>query len=394
MGKKSSKGFETEVAIIGEHNVNNINSFCSFGKRNFNGRNDTNVFSQIQCVYRNADSFLNKMEEFKTRFIEDKPDIVMITEVLPQNNRYDISKTELSLEGYDIFPENFPSANTRGILIYAKQELQATEITVNHEIKEVVSISINLVNNDKLFVCCFYRSSSSSETNCVLLNDLLCNLSNIENSFSYILLTEYFNFPSIDWNTWSARDSVSQNFLECIRDCYLQQVIDQPTRYRLNQEPSLLDLILVNDRNCKRNLEFKDPLEHSDHCVLTFEFLCHVKPNITRSVKFNYFQADFANLRKEMDIDLKSYYQKCSNKPRKTPLSEQTRRIIREKHRSWEKYRKCKDNDSYRKYTRARNKAKSTITRERKQREKEIAESAKTNCKNFWSYINSKKEES
>jgi len=61
-------------------------------------------------------------------------------------------------------------------------------------------------------------------------------------------------------------------------------------------------------------------------------------------------------------------------------LSEETRRIIREKHRSWEKYRKCKDNDSYRKYTRARNKAKSTITRERKQREKEIAESAKTNC--------------
>ena len=82
---------------------------------------------------------------------------------------------------------------------------------------------------------------------------------------------------------------------------------------------------------------------------------------------------------------------KCSNKPRKTHLSEETRRIIREKHRAWEKYRKCKDNDSYRKYTRARNQAKSTITRERKQREKEITESAKTNCKNFWSYINSKR---
>lgn len=65
MGNKSSKGFETEVAIIGEHNVNNVNSFCSFGKRNFNSRKDTNVFSQIQCAYTNADSFLNKMEDFK-----------------------------------------------------------------------------------------------------------------------------------------------------------------------------------------------------------------------------------------------------------------------------------------------------------------------------------------
>jgi hypothetical protein len=61
----------------------------------------------------------------------------------------------------------------------------------------------------------------------------------------------------------------------CCLSYIISRLIDQPTRYRLNQEPSLLDLILVNDRNCKRNLEFKDPLEHSDHCVLTFEFLCH-----------------------------------------------------------------------------------------------------------------------
>ena len=74
-GQKSSKGFETEVAIIGEHNVNNVNSLCSFGKRNFNGKNDNNVLSQIQCAYTNADSFLDKIEEFKTRFIENKPNI-------------------------------------------------------------------------------------------------------------------------------------------------------------------------------------------------------------------------------------------------------------------------------------------------------------------------------
>lgn len=119
----------------------------------------------------------------------------------------------------------------------------------------------------------------------------------MENSFSHILLTGDFNFPSIDWNAWSSRDSVSQNFLECTRDCYLQQVVDLPSRYRINQEPSLLDLILVNDRNYIQNLEFKDPLGHKDHCVLTFEFLCHVKPNKTRSVKFNYFKADFVKKR-------------------------------------------------------------------------------------------------
>ncbi|CAG2232241.1 unnamed protein product [Mytilus edulis] len=75
----------------------------------------------------------------------------------------------------------------------------------------------------------------------------------------------------------------------------------------------------------------------------------------------------------------------------KEPLSVEARRVIRKKHRAWEKYSNKRDNDSYREYTKARNKAKSTVIRERKNREKDIAESAKTNCKHFWSYINSKR---
>ncbi|CAG2184497.1 unnamed protein product [Mytilus edulis] len=63
----------------------------------------------------------------------------------------------------------------------------------------------------------------------------------------------------------------------------------------------------------------------------------------------------------------------------------------RKKHRAWEKYRNNRDNESYRGYTKARNKAKATVAKERKNREKSIAESAKTNCKNFWSYVNAKR---
>ena len=64
---------------------------------------------------------------------------------------------------------------------------------------------------------------------------------------------------------------------------------------------------------------------------------------------------------------------------------------IRKKHRKWEKYRQKRDNESYREYMKARNKAKSIITRERNNKEKQIAETAKTNCKSFWSYVNSKR---
>ncbi|CAG2209849.1 unnamed protein product [Mytilus edulis] len=240
------------------------------GDQHFNGQKHASVLSELKCVYTNADSFINKFDEFKTRFIneESDPDIIIITEVLPKNSRYRILKAELSIDGYDIFPENFPTNSVRGIIIYVKQELQAVEIDIKHEFKEYVCLKINLVNNDKLLVGCIYKSPSSSEEQHKALNDLLVKISKLEDSYSHVLLTGDFNFPDINWETWSAKDNISTNFLECIRDCYYQQMVDKPTRYRINQEPSLLDLILVNDKNFIQNIEYQDPIGHSDHNVL------------------------------------------------------------------------------------------------------------------------------
>jgi hypothetical protein len=85
---------------------------------------------------------------------------------------------------------------------------------------------------------------------------------------------------------------------------------------------------------------------------------------------------------------------RIGNKKGNTPLSLEARRSIRKKHRSWEKYRCKQDSESYKEYTKARNKAKSIITRERKNREKQIAETAKSNSKHYWSYVNSKRKSS
>ncbi|XP_071160777.1 uncharacterized protein [Mytilus edulis] len=342
----------------------------------------------------------------------------MVTEVLPKNSRYVVNKSELALEGYDIFPENFPPNNGRGIIMYIKQELQAVEITFNHDFKEFTCAKINLMNNDKLLVGCIYKSPSSTEENHRLLNELLLKISNLEEKYTHILLTGDFNFPSINWETWSAKDSISENFLECIRDCFFQQMVDQPTRYRINQEPSLLYLVLVNDKDFINNIEYQEPVGHSDHNVLVFDYKCYIKQEVSKSEKFNYFKADFEMLRQDLNVNWeelltdKNTEEKVSafmdrlqiamnnhipkmkvskKKFNKEPLSVEARRVIRKKHRAWEKYSNKRDNDSYREYTKARNKAKSTVIRERKNREKDIAESAKTNCKHFWSYINSKR---
>ncbi|CAC5395016.1 unnamed protein product [Mytilus coruscus] len=171
------------------------------------------------------------------------------------------------------------------------------EIDIKHEFKEYVCLKINLLNNDKLLIGCFYKSPSSSEEQHKALNDLLMKISKLDDSYSHVLLTGDFNFPDINWETWSAKDSFSTNFLECVRDCYYQQMVDKPTRYRINQ------LVLVNDKNFIHNSEYQDPIGDSDHNVLGFNFKCYLTYKNSKSVKFNYFKANYDKLKAHMKVN-------------------------------------------------------------------------------------------
>lgn len=117
----------------------------------------------LNCIYTNANSLLNKLDEFKSRFLQEKPDIKAITEVIPKNMRYVISKAELDLKAYKLFPSSFPGKAKRGIVIYIKSTLKACEVDIDSEFSESVWIKIPLLGHDKLLFGCVYKSPSSSE---------------------------------------------------------------------------------------------------------------------------------------------------------------------------------------------------------------------------------------
>lgn len=381
--------------------------------------NCNKFYSGLNCFYTNADSFINKFDEFRTRFTTAgiSPDIIMITEVLPKNCRYTVTKPELSLEGYDMFPNDFPPSSGRGVIIYTKHNLNAVEIDIDTDFRECVFVKINLKDDNRMLVGCLYRSPSADDNCHSQLNNLLLKISSLEKNFSHILITGDFNYPNINWDTWSSSDNVGRDLLECVRDCYFYQLVDKPNRYRVGQEPSLLDLVLTNDNNYIDSIEYQDPLGHSDHAVLLFSFKCGFNSVDSKSVKYSYFKADYEGMRRQLKLDWETLLRdqdtttmidtfmtqlvksmeecipkrKLSNKKFKTPLSQEVRRSIKRKHRAWERYQSNRDNTSYRNYTKARNKVKSLVLKDRKNRERQIAESAKTNCKTFWSYINSKR---
>jgi hypothetical protein len=379
--------------------------------------------SSILCMYTNADSFVNKFDEFQERYINtrsaDQPDIIAICEVLPKNRRYVVSLEEFSLEGYDIFPGNFPDQSKRGIIVYVRSDLKAAEVETNFtNFEESVWVSIKLKGKDKLLFGCVYRSPSSNEENnsALLLLEML-SVINEEQDASHKLITGDFNLPDIDWKTWIAKSKESNRVLERLRDCYLYQMIDKPTRVRGDQTPSVLDLVLVNDEDYISHIDYHSPLGSSDHSVLLIGMKCYTQQSGDSGQRLNYYRGDYEHLRELMRrnweetlegkdvVDAYSIFieslhaavketipvKKNRTHKGKTALSAPTIEHIRKKNRLWKRYMKTRDQVTYREYCKARNKIKSVVRKDRKEREGVIAESAKANCKNFWKYVNSKR---
>ena len=126
------------------------------------------------------------------------------------------------------------------------------------------------------------------------LNTLINDISSTK-KYSHKCFVGDFNFPTINWENWTTKhleDSKEEKFLNALRDSFLHQNVDEPTRCRGNDDPSLVDLILTGEANQAQNMEYLSPLGKSDHSVLTFSIKCNAdgKP---KSERFNYEKAEF-----------------------------------------------------------------------------------------------------
>ena len=113
-----------------EGSKNNVNS-------NVNTRSSVDV-SNLFCYYTNVDSLSNKWDKFcadiKSKGRE--PDIIMLTEVLPKNFRFQLTWAEIALQGYEMFPESFPNDMSRGTVTYIKETLKAVEVKFDTNFEE------------------------------------------------------------------------------------------------------------------------------------------------------------------------------------------------------------------------------------------------------------------
>ena len=378
-------------------------------------------------MFLNADSLTNKLAELKVITDDYQPHIIGINEVLPKNFSRKIYPEEFSLDGYEMLAHQSVTDNTgRGTIMYIHKSITYKQIEVkigNKEFHEAILIEVNLANADKLLCACLYRRGESNGENNELLLETIQHIYNM--NYTHVLIMGDLNFRDIDWeSSTTVRNNtadISSQFIECLRDCYLFQHVQEPTRQRGTDNPSTLDVLLTNEENMIADLEVAAPLGKSDHSVLKFKFQCYMEkePPILKTM---YHKGDYMALNQKLkevnwtkafsdsrdDVNkqwaiFKQIYSEAETLyiPKKlvylngklskkftVPLDKKNLRKLKRKNKLWGK--ELASAEEKLQYNKLRNQIRRLTRKGKKLLEKKIASECKTNPKSFWKYAQHK----
>ncbi|KAJ8956613.1 hypothetical protein NQ318_013966 [Aromia moschata] len=159
-----------------------------------------------------------------------------------------------------------------GVCIYVLNNLEKEKIEVevleHLDSSPIESLWLNIKWSElELNIACMYRPPNlASEDDVALLNLLIDASSSLKN----LIIFGDFNYPELNWDCPSPTDGNTQsaNFMSTYISTNLLQLIKKPTRFRAGNNPSLLDLILVNDPGLISTIEYEAPVGNSDHIVI------------------------------------------------------------------------------------------------------------------------------
>ena len=360
------------------------------------------------------DSLLNKREELETKIELFSPDVISLTEILPNNTQYEVERSELQIPGYNMF---IPNNQKRGVIVYVKNTFQAKEISLNNsEFEENIWITLNTAKG-KILIGCIYRSPNSSVENNKLLFDLLHEVSVSRHKYDNVIILGDFNAPDVDWknNSVNSNAEFDNQLVNVLEDTFLSQLITKPTRIRSGQRPSTLDLLITDSEDIIDFWELHPPLGKSDHLMMYFA-VSVLPVTIKSGHRYAYYKGNYTDMRKyavdadifkvdqnadvnAMTSQMESALQEATDlyvpkakpsKPRSFWMNAVSREAVTRKHKAWNRYQKNKNETTRSSYNEARNVATKTVKDAKKNFERKIANEVKSNPKSFWNYVKSK----
>ncbi len=73
------------------------------------------IDSKIKVLYTNADQLPNKMHELLINIGIVRPEVIMLTEVLPKNSETKMTKASIQIKGFQLFTDIENEENIRGL---------------------------------------------------------------------------------------------------------------------------------------------------------------------------------------------------------------------------------------------------------------------------------------
>ena len=237
----------------------------------------------LKVLYTNIDSYLNKREELIALVQKLELDLICMVEIDPKFSKFVFHQSEYDMEGYHSYYSN---SKKRGVVIMVRKHLVSSsyEKVTKYAFEEVSWITINLKNKDRLVIGCIYRYNEENN------NHLINLLENIQiQDVSHLLIDKTGDFPckDIDWMRYTTpldENTIQAKLIDLITESGWHQHVKSPTRFRLGQQPSLLDLMITNEANMINNLQLLSPIGKSDHCVVIFDYVSYRMTGKAKSI--------------------------------------------------------------------------------------------------------------
>ncbi|XP_059802213.1 uncharacterized protein LOC132378916 [Hypanus sabinus] len=214
--------------------------------------------TELKVLYMNALSIRNKVDELEAQLEIGKYNVVGITETRLQADR----AWEMNIQGYTSYRKDRLTGKRGGVALLVRNDIQslARGDIESGNVESVWLVLRNSKSRKTLMGVIYQPPNSSLDVGCKLSEEL--KLACCKGNDTVVLGD--FNMQ-IDWENQNGTGPQEREFVECLRDGFLEQLVLEPTR-----EKAILDLVLCNEPDLIRDLEVKEPLGGNDHNKIRF----------------------------------------------------------------------------------------------------------------------------
>ena len=338
---------------------------------------------------------------------ESKLDLLFFTECFITED-HEIS--EYQFPGF----QSFVAMKSRGgSCIYVQNDLPAYAVHPPNAVEDSTWVVITTKEGTKRLYGCIYRSPNSSHSN---NRNLIENIRWAKTQYLEIILVGDFNLPTINWDSLTCDEAYGESFLETLDDCGYEQLIDECTRYRHGQNPSILDLIICSHPDALDNIKVAEAFGKSDHCRIEFDVKNCCEPLPECSYKYDFRKMNEEIFLEEMNRpnwdnvfsgDLEEGYIRFLDIvskaiDRSTPLMNTYRKTVapwsneiiaklaKKKREKWDKYKYSRTEANYTRYKDALEKFNIEKEKAVEYYENQIICNKNVNQKRYYRYVSSK----